>query len=83
MALYKVKDGEDVRHRVFLALLILSFLASGCISKPQDGQAPPTPDDGTDEAVEELPDIGEVTEEDLAPEVDLDVNDTVDLGSLL
>ena len=68
-------------HRIFLALLILG-LVSGCVSKTQETQAPTDVTD-TDEGTEELPDIGDVTEEELAPEVDLDINDTVDLGSLL
>jgi hypothetical protein len=70
-----------VGHRLFLALLILSVLVSGCISKPQETQAPPDAVD--DEGIEELPVIEDVTEEELAPEVDLEINDTVDLGSLL
>jgi hypothetical protein len=69
-----------MRHGLFLALLILGFLASGCVSKPSDGQAPPAP---AEDGLEELPEVGEVTEDELTPEPDLDINDTVDLGSLL
>lgn len=67
--------------RLVLTLLILSMLVSGCVSKPQETQAPPDAVD--DEGIEELPEVGEVTEEELTPEPDLDINDTVDLGSLL
>ncbi len=70
--------------RLVLTLLILSMLVSGCVSKSQETQAPlDVVDDATDEGIEELPDIGDVTEEELTPEPDLDINDTVDLGSLL
>lgn len=73
-----------MRPILILALLLMSTLLSGCVSKPQETQAPPTPEAVTgDEVVDELPDIGEVTEEELTPEPDLDINDTVDLGSLL
>ena len=69
---------------MFLALLILSGLASGCISKSQESPAPQAPSEETIEEIgDEIPDVAEVTEEELTPEPDLDVNDTVDLGSLL
>ena len=80
----KVKDGDDVGPRLVLTLLILSMLVSGCVSKSQETQAPlDVVDDAADEGIEELPDIGDVTEEELTPEPDLDINYTVDLCSLL
>ncbi len=73
-----------MRRRLFLALLVLSILVSACVSKPQEGLDTSVPEDGTGtEAADELPDIDEVTEDELTPEPDLDINDTIDFGSLL
>ena len=74
-----------MRYGLFLALLLLVGLVSGCVSR--DGEEPSTPVETetpvTEETDGEIPNVEEVTEEDLAPEVDLEINDTVDLGSLL
>jgi hypothetical protein len=74
-----------VRQGLILALLILSGLAIGCISKPQESPAPTAPaeDETSGEVGDEIPDVAEVTEDELTPEPDLSINDTVDLGSLL
>jgi hypothetical protein len=83
MSLGKVKVGDDMGPRFVLTLLILSTLLSGCVSKPQVSQAPSDTIGDAGDGIEELPEIGDVTEEELTPEVDLEINDTVDLGSLL
>ena len=67
--------------RLILTLLMLGMLASACVSGPAEDGTPA--EETIDEALEEMPEVGEVTEEELTPEVDLDINDTVDLGSLL
>ena len=69
--------------KLILTVLFLGVIVSGCVSKPQESQAPPDAVADAAEDTEELPDIGDVTEEELTPEPDLDINDTVDLGSLL
>jgi PBP1b-binding outer membrane lipoprotein LpoB len=78
----KVKGGDDMGQRLVLTLLMLSILVSGCVSKPQETKAPVDVADAADDA-EEFPDIEDVTEEELVQEPELDINDTVDLGSLL
>lgn len=72
--------------KLLLTVLLVGVFVSGCVSKPQE--APPTlPAAATpapaEEVGDEIPDVGEVPEEELTPEPDLDINDTVDLGSLL
>ncbi len=71
-------------QRLILTLLMLGILASACVSGPAEDEAPAALAEETiDEVFEEMPEVGEVTEEELTPEVDLAINDTVDLGSLL
>ena len=78
------KDGDYMGPKLILTVLFLGVIVSGCVSKPQETQAPlDVVDDAADEGIEELPEVDEVTEDELTPEVDLDINDTVDLGSLL
>lgn len=77
------KDGDYMGPKLILTVLFLGVIVSGCVSKPQETQAPPDAVEDAAEDIEELPDIGDVTEEELTPEPDLDINDTVDLGSLL
>lgn len=68
---------------LFLAVLVLGVLASGCISEPQE--VPPTlqPVATTAAPTDEIPDVAEVPEDELIQEPDLETNDTVDMGSLL
>ncbi len=69
--------------KLFLAVLVLGVLASGCISEPQE--VPPTlqPVATTAAPADEIPDVAEVPEDELIQEPDLETNDTVDMGSLL
>ncbi len=72
---------------LFLAVLVLGILVSGCISKPEEVPSTLQPVTTTpapaEEVGDEIPDVAEVPEEELTPEPDLETNDTVDLGSLL
>ena len=67
----------------FLAVLVLGVLASGCISKPEEVPSTLQPVTTTPAPADEIPDVAEVPEEELIQEPDLEINDTVDLGSLL
>ncbi len=72
--------------KLLLTVRLVGVFVSGCVSKPQE--APSTLPAATtpapaEEVGDEIPDVGEVPEEELTPEPDLEVNDTVDLGSLL
>ena len=72
--------------KVLLMVLVLSALVAGCVSKPQEGPStvpPATTQAPAEEAGDEIPDVAEVPEEELIQEPDLEVNDTIDLGSLL
>lgn len=84
MAWCKVKDGADVKLKLFLVVLVLSALSSGCVSKPQDdSSATTTTLAPAEEAGDDIPDVAEVPEDELIQEPDLEINETVDLGSLL
>ena len=77
------KDGDDVGPKLLLTVLVLGIFVSGCVSKSEGPSAPLETTAPSEEVGNEIPDVGEVTEEELTPEVDLELNDTVDLGSLL
>ncbi len=84
-----------MKLKVFLVVLVvLSAIVSGCVSKPQEDHSTTVPsvttttlapaeDVGEDATDDEIPDVAEVSEEELIEEPDLEINDTVDLGSLL
>lgn len=79
------EDGDDVGAKLLLTVLLLGVFVSGCVSK-LEGPSTTAPSETVapvEEVGDEIPTVGEVTEEELTPEPDLDVNDTVDLGSLL
>jgi hypothetical protein len=68
-------------------VLVLGALVSGCVSKieevPSTLQPVTTTQAPAEEAGDEIPDVAEVPEEELIQEPDLEINDTIDLGSLL
>lgn len=69
--------------KLFLAVLVLGVLASGCISEPQKAPSTLLPVATTAAPADDIPDVAEVPEEELIQEPDLETNDTVDMGSLL
>ncbi len=69
--------------KLLLTVLVLGVFVSGCVSKSQGPTTPSETSAPSQEAGDGIPDVGEVTEDELTPEVDLELNDTVDLGSLL
>ncbi|MEE8402513.1 MAG: hypothetical protein V3R93_02035 [Candidatus Hydrothermarchaeaceae archaeon] len=73
-----------MKLKLFLVVLVLSAFASGCVSKPQDdSSATTTTLAAAEEAGGDIPDVAEVPEDELIEEPDLEINETVDLGSLL
>jgi hypothetical protein len=68
-------------------VLVLGALVSGCVSKieevPLTLQPVTTTQAPAEEVGDEIPDVAEVPEEELIQEPDLEINDTIDLGSLL
>lgn len=72
--------------KLFLAMLVLGVLVSGCISITREVPStlpPATTPAPAEEVGDDIPDVAEVPEEELIQEPDLEINDTIDLGSLL
>ncbi len=70
-----------MRTSIFMVLILAIALMAGCTAKeePLTTTAPPA----TEAPIEDIPLVEEVSQEDLPAEPDFELNDTVDLGSLL
>jgi hypothetical protein len=69
-----------MRTAIFVALILATTLMAGCTAKEE---APPATLPPTEAPLEDIPQVGEVSQEELPTEPDFELNETVDLGSLL